>query len=137
MARLLIRLVPPSHVNPSGCYEAGMPVVVFEDGHVWGREECPPIFTRIDMPGVPAEKVRKYLEPYEDQDGFEDDGITPKFVMIRKRLWRFRIEALPLAARNKLAAGLLTIGPSGDYTWTQVKNYLRNLRTGLDETADL
>lgn len=132
MARLLIRLANPTHVNTSGCYEAGMPIVVFEDGHIWGDDEKPPIYTRMDLPGVPASKIQKYLEPYEEQDGLEADGITPRMRMIKRKLWRFRVEALPLAARNKLAQGLLTIGPNGDYTWLQVRNYLRNLRTNLD-----
>jgi len=41
-----------------------------------------------------------------------------------------------------LAAGGLTIKAGDyagdyDYTWTQIKAYFRNLKTGLDETGDL
>jgi hypothetical protein len=63
--------------------------------------------------------------------------------VITRRLWKIRFADLPLAARNKLASSgelVIKVGTYAgtyDYTWTQVKGYFRNLKTGLDETVDL
>lgn len=67
---------------------------------------------------------------------------TPPTII--RRLWQIRWADLPLAARNKLqTTGQLTIKATAayigtyDYTWTQIKTFMRNLKTGLDETEGL
>lgn len=136
---LLVKAVDPiynsslsTNADNAGRTRKGMMVVVMEDGHEWGTKERLPLFVVIKIPGVDASRVAKYLQTWTDTNG----------VIVRARLWQLRWDDLPLAARNKLAAGGLTIkvgtysGPY-DYTWAQVKAYFRNLETGLDETADL
>lgn len=136
-AEILVKAVSHTHADPDkdqrGAYKAGMPVVVMPDGHQWGREEGLPKFVVIKIPGVPVESVQKYI------DSQSPDGR----LIVRRRRWLLRIAALPAAARNKLeTAGALTIragdykGPA-DYTWNQVRQYMRNQETGLDETGGL
>lgn len=107
-------------------YQRGMPVLIMPDGHEWGKEERPPLFTVLKLPGVPAEKAQKYVQPWQDGE-----------TMVKRRLWQVRVADIPAAARNKILAGSITIGPGGDYTWTQFRMFLRNLQTGLDESGNL
>lgn len=115
-----------------GGYKRGMPVVVMEDGHEWGREEGLPTFVVLKLPGVSAARVRKYLDP-------ETDAAR---AVVRRRLWQIQWSELPAPARQRLAqTGALTIkadpdyaGPY-DYTWAQVKGFFLNHATGLRETA--
>lgn len=139
MAQILIRLQNNTNPIPEKdleCYKTGMPVVVMPDDHIWGNEERPPGFFVLSLPGIEVDRVLKYIEIDKEQDGTNEFG-KPIMKMVRRRLWRFRVENMPLAARNKILAGLITIGPNGDYTWAQVRKYLRNLRTGQVETADI
>jgi len=143
MAQILVMARDNTHADPDtdrrGCYKRGYPVVVMPDTHTWGREEGLPTFVVIKIPGVPVEKVRKYIEP-QLEDTTDERG---RYQIYRRRLWQFRLDDLPAAARNKLARdGELTIGVGDytgdyDYTWTQVRSYLRKLKTGTDETENL
>ena len=113
-------------------------VVVMEDGHEWGAEETLPKFAVFKFPGVPVEKVQKYL----DTDADPNLGILEPTM---RRKWQIRWADLPLAARNKITAnGGLTIlvaafGYQGayDYTWAQVKQFFHNNVTNTDEAADI
>src|ERR1043166_9865558 len=54
---LLIKAVDASHANPvkdQGCYKRGDVVIVMPDGHPWGREEGPPTFLVVKVPGEPG-----------------------------------------------------------------------------------
>ena len=142
MAEILIKAIDHTHPDPDidrrGAYKRGMPVVVFEDGHSWGSEECLPKFVLIKIPEVSAATVKKYIEP-ELGDVPDADGSFPIY---RRRLWIIRWADLPAGAKLKLADGLLIIKAGSyagayDYTWTQIKTYFRNMKTGLDETGDL
>lgn len=143
MAQILVMAIDKTHADPTkdrrGCYKRGYPVVVMPDSHTWGREECPPTFVLIKIPGASVDKVRKYLEP-EREGTANADGIYPVY---RRRLWKFRFDDMPAAALKKLRdKGELTIKVGDyagdyDYTWRQVRNYLRNLKTNIDETANL
>lgn len=66
MAELLIMAKATQSKNP-GAYKRGDVVVVMEDGHKWGREERPPTFAIVRIPGVPAEKLRDLLEPDQSE----------------------------------------------------------------------
>jgi hypothetical protein len=138
MAEILVKAIDATHSNPAkdlrGSYKRGMPVVVMPDGHPWGGQERLPLFVVIKVPLVPVSAVLKYIEQYNDAEG----------APIRRRLWQIRWADLPLAARNTLAStGMLTIKATAaytgsfNYTWTQIKQYFRNLRTGLDETEEI
>jgi len=140
MAQILIKAIDATHPDATndrvGCYKRGMPVVVMPDTHTWGAEERPPKFIVLKIPGVPVETVKKYIEP-ELEDGEEQPKIY------RRRMWRFRIDDLPAAAKTKLLKnGELTIRAgtydgSYDYTWAQVRSYIRNLKTNTDKTENL
>jgi len=126
----------PGDVNSAaykrGKYRAGMVIAIKPDGAVWGKAERPPRYAVIKLPGVPVSRAQKYFLPHTVTDTNAPDGIR----MVGLKLWRFEIERIPLAIRRKLRQqGSITIGPSGDIRWTQVRDYLRNMKTGATETS--
>ena len=143
MAQILVKAIDATHADPvkdrRGCYKRGMPVVVMPDTHTWGREECLPKFVIIKIPGVSVDRVMKYLKQ-EREDTADAEGFYPIY---RRRLWKFRFDDMPAAALKKLRDNgelIIKVGDYADkydYTWTQVRSYLRNLKTNTDETASL
>lgn len=141
MAEILIKAVNATHPDPetdrTGCYKRGMPVVVMPDGHPWGSAERLPRFVVIKVPGVPVDRVQKYIGPEYTPSPEVDPAVY------RRRVWQIRWADLPAAARNKLTnTGQLIVKAGAyagayDYTWDQIKSYFRNLSTGLDESDDL
>lgn len=132
MAEILIKAVSATSSDPEkdqrGCYKRGMPVVVMPDGHAWGRKEGLPNFVLLKLPGVSVERVRRFIEPDREADGLREDG-NERTRIVRRRLWRIFVEDIPASVSNRwLSQGSITIGPDGDFTWTQFRNYLRNLR---------
>ena len=136
MAQLLIKAVDATNPDPDtdhrGCYKAGMIVEERADNAPRGTLEKWPAFAWICIPGI--ETLGKYTQP-------ELSALTGE--VTRRRRWRIRWADLPVGVRNKLqATGQIVIkagdysGPY-DYTWAQVRNYFRDLQTGLDESGDL
>lgn len=135
MAEILIMAVNKTHPNETkdrqGSYKVGMPVVVEEDNHKWGAKECPPTFYLIKIPTIAAYRVRKFVAEQTIDLG---QGAE----LYRRRRWQIRVSDLPQAAINLFQANGEIIIRAGsysgpyDYTWNQVKNYFRNLETGLD-----
>jgi hypothetical protein len=138
MAQLLIKAVDAVNPDPDtdkrGCYKRGMIVEVREDSAPRGTAEAWPAFAWIIIPGIPAETVRKYMQP-------ELSALTGD--VTRRRRWQIRWSDLPQAVRNKFqAVGMIIIKAGGysgsyDYTWSQVKGYFRDLQTGIDEAGEL
>jgi hypothetical protein len=129
VAEILIKAVDATHADPDkdrrGCYKRGMPVVVAPDGHTWGAEERLPRFVVLKLPGIGVERVQQFIE--HQTEGVNADG-SP--ILYRRRLWKLFVNEIPVAVRNKIEAqGYITIGPGGDFTWAQARNYIRNLRT--------
>jgi len=136
MAELLVKAKDATHPDPTkdqrGCYKIGMIVEIREDGCIYGTSEGLPTFYKIKIPLVPTDNplLLKLRDSHRVQNGFEEDGTTPKFDIVRRRQCWLRHANIPLAARNKLRdTGELIIkanaaydGPF-DYTWTQVKGY--------------
>lgn len=123
---------PDAEKDRRGCYKRGMPVVVMPDGWPWGSEERLPRFVVIKIPTITPDRALKYIaQQYNGSDLF------------RRRLWQIRWADLPASARTRLqTTGQLTIKAgtytgTSDYTWAQIRQYFRNLETGLDETEDL
>lgn len=146
-AEILVKATDSIHPNPTedlrGSYKRGYPVVVMPDGHIWGSKEGLPNFVVIKIPNISIEKVQKYIQVWQEQTGIDTEG-RPIIQTIKRRLWQIRWADLPLAARNKLqTTGQLTIKATAayigtyDYTWAQIKTFMRNLKTGLDETEDI
>ncbi|OHD24869.1 MAG: hypothetical protein A2Y38_16170 [Spirochaetes bacterium GWB1_59_5] len=138
MAQLLIKAVDATNPDPDtdrrGCYKSGMIVEVREDTSPRGTLEKWPAFAWITVPGIPADTVRKYMQP-------ELSALTGE--VTRRRRWQIRWSELPVGVRNKFqATGQITIKAGGylgayDYTWAQVRGYFRDLQTGIDEANDL
>ena len=146
MCEILIFAKNNTHPDPEkdrrGCYKRGMPVVVFEDGHAWGREESKQVwiaegkpaadwpgqgkFVILKIPGVPAAKAQELISHQ-----VEDDVGTPLInfdgapIAWRRRRWQLLVDGIPLAVRNILAS-------TGEYTATiaQIRNYLKRIRDG-------
>ena len=145
MAEIIVKAVDATHADPvkdrRGCYKCGYPVAVYPDGTRWGAEERLPKFVTIKIPGVSMDHPT--LLKYVQSQLADTPDASGQYPVYRRRLWQIRWADLPLAARNKLAStGELVIkvgtyAGAYDYTWTQIKAYFRNLRTGLDETEDL
>lgn len=136
MAELLIKAIDATNPNPEkdirGCYKRGMIVEIRPDNCGYGSSEGLPLFYKIKIPLIPTNHpvLLKLLLSQQLQDGFEEDGITPKYNITRRRRCWLRHNNIPAAVRNKLEnTGELIIranpaytGPY-DYTWVQVRNY--------------
>lgn len=146
MAELLIRARDNVHPDPDtdlrGSYKRGYVVVVKRDGWPWARAEALPNFVVIKIPGVPVDKVLKYVQPENILE------INPELgeieVPFRRRRWQIRWADLPLSARTKLATtgqliikAVLAYDGAYDYTWLQVKQFFQDLKTSINETEDL
>ena len=137
MCEILIFAGNNTHTDPEkdrrGCWKRGMPVVVMEDGHTWGREETPPKFVVVKIPGVPAAKAKSFLDPQMVDDAgvpvVSQDG---RPVAYRRKEWKVAWASLPAGIRNTLqTTGTITVSVA------QIRNYLRRIRddaqfTGLD-----
>ena len=124
-------------------YQRGYPVVVMPDEHTWGLEERLPKFVVIKIPLISVERVKKYIEQWMVVAGLDDEG-RERWEMANRRIWKIRWDDLPVAARNKLRdSGELVIKATNaytgiyDYTWTQIKTFMRNQITDTDETEEL
>jgi hypothetical protein len=153
MAEILVKAHDSTHIDPMkdsrACFKRGHPVVVMPDGHQWGTEERLPKFVVLKVPGVPVDRMKKYVSewtaPQTGDVSPELAGVPDsRAVTLRRRRWRLRWADLPLLARTKLqTVGELTIKASSDYlgpfdyTWDQAKTFFRNDESGLDETMDV
>jgi len=137
-----------THADPikdrRGSWKRGYPVVVFDDGHVWGREESKQqwisegnlaadwpnqgTFVIVKITGLSADRVRDIIAPQE----VDDAGLVyipgpiadpkPPYTF-RRRGWRVLVASLPAGIRATLAAeGEVTV------TRTQVRNYIQRIR---------
>lgn len=131
MAEILIKARNATHPDPEvdrrGCYKRGDPVVVHEDGHVWGAKEGLPNFVVVKIPGVAASKVRALMESQTEDDAgtpLQDENGAPR--AFRRRRWRVLVDNIPSAIRNQLlTTGSVTVTP------TQVRNYVRRVRDNM------
>lgn len=141
MAELLVEATNETHADPQlerqTCRKAGYCLLVRPDGWNWGKEERPPKFYVIKLPGVSVHHPRivEYVSTWMDE-------YIPSQIYQRRR-WRLRVDDIPVALRNRLdSAGSITIAVGGyageyDVTWAQLRGYMRDLKTGTDETGDL
>jgi len=90
MAEILVKAIDATHVDPikdrQGCYKCGDPVVVFDDGHAWGNEECPPKFVIVKVPGT-AEEVKHLIEPWQHRVQVEELALDEVNNILQLRLY--------------------------------------------------
>lgn len=145
MCELLIHARNNTHADPKidrrGCYKRGMPVVVYEDGHVWGRLESKQTWIAegnaaatwpsqgalviLKIPGVPASQMSALCDVQ-----MEDDAGAALVDAFRRRRWQFALGRLPVQIKD-------TLNTSGEYTATkqQVRAYLRRIRDDVEFAA--
>ena len=71
MAELLIMNQDPPIDDPKAM-KKGYVVDIKDDGHKWGKEEKPPLFRVIKVPGVPKEELQWLIEaPYHEDPEIE------------------------------------------------------------------
>lgn len=89
MCELLVRLVDKAQPDArlaAQCSKMGDVVVVVEDGHQWGREEGPPTYRVVRVPGVPASNLASLLAT---------QPATPEQeTMLQRRAFGLRLEGL-------------------------------------------
>jgi hypothetical protein len=124
MAELLVKAVDAVHRDPikdRACYKRGDIVDVRPDGHPWGREEGPPKFTIVKMPGVPAKDLAYLIQPQMESMALEGDG-----AMVLRREWRMNLddEDLPKKIRDKTDAK-----EPVSVTKSELKNFVENKNT--------
>jgi len=70
MAEILIKaedfVHPDPEVDRRAAWKKGHPVVVKPDGHKWGREEGPPKFIIVKIPGVSPDQLQNYIQEWRD-----------------------------------------------------------------------
>lgn len=111
-------------------YKAGDIVGVFPDDWQWGTLERGPGWAcvKIQIVGVPADRVKARLEEVEQHGELQDDGRVQQ-VMDRVRRWRVLLANLPASAKTALVqTGELSV------TKTQALAYIRNT---LNEAPEL
>lgn len=136
MAELLVFARNNAHPNPvkdaRGCYKIGYIVEIRPDGCIYGSLEGLPTFYKIKIPLISVDHpiLLRLMAMQQQQNGFEEDGITPRYDTVRRRRCWLQHINIPQGAKDKLAStGELIIKASPaytgefDYTWTQVKNY--------------
>jgi len=149
---ILVKAVDATHPDSAkdarGCYKLGMPVVIKPTGWAWGYEE-----TRAPIDGGkfviirvlknddtpvwsegedPPARVERYMQSERSDLVFEPDNPTLG-VVVRRRQYKLRLADIP-------GGVLSTLNQTGLYEvrWTVLRDYLRDLKSGLDETtADL
>ncbi len=144
MAEILVKLSDndPSGKNP-GAYRPGMPVVVKPDGWRWGREEGPPKFFIVKIPGVPVEEVEKYIEEYYVERGVDEEGAPIRERGPMRKIWQFQVNERPTAARTKLqSVGEITVSTKAtldgkDIRWDDLKAKLYNHKDQTPETRTI
>jgi len=110
-----------------GCYGIGDIVEVLDDskhnGDIVANPIAPPFYL-IRITGVTKAQAEKYMAPYIDPAtvGMESP------VTLRRRLHNVEVDSIPLAVRQTLLADRYI-----EFTWAQVRNFIRNRMT--NETA--
>lgn len=119
MAEGLIFQRTNTHADPEkdrqGCFKRGFPVVLFQDGHEWGREESllnwmeegrhpsdwPNHFYLFRWPNVDAADLRHLFETQKETDS---GIILPRHQYHRLRKYRVDLDLLSITYRAQLIA---------------------------------
>jgi hypothetical protein len=94
MCEMLVRVIDKVHPDPytdaNHCTKRGDVIVIFEDGHEWGRSEIDdPQYTIVKVPKVPAALAEGFVAPEVDTDHQHPSR------MLQARAFKFNLEATP------------------------------------------
>jgi hypothetical protein len=133
MALFLIYGKNNTHADPAkdarGCYKIGDIVEVLDDSKHDGdlvKNPIAPPFYLVRITGVTKAQVEKYMAPYIDPATVG----TERPVTLRRRLHNVEVASIPLAVRQKLQADRYI-----EFTWAQVRNFVRNRMTNATAGA--
>jgi len=129
MAVLLIMGENHTHADPdvdaAGCYKIGDIVTVNEDtahdGDIVRNPIAPGCYV-MKIVGVTRSQVEKYVQSHVD------DTAPRHPTVLRRRLYRVRVADVPQAIKTVLQRDRYI-----ELTWAQIRGYVRNKVTGLDE----
>lgn len=106
-----------------GCYQLGDIVEVLDDskhdGDLVANPIMPPWYL-VRITGVTKEQALKYMQPYIDPATVG----TENPVTLRRRQYNVEVANIPLAVRQTLLQDRYI-----EFTWAQVRNYVRNRLT--------
>lgn len=140
MPIFLVKATNASHGDPvkdlRGCYKRGDIVQAMDDS-AFGREDPPgsgtyivddvylaenPIsdqFVMVKVTGITLQRALDFMAP-------DIDPLDPEVIVLRRR-YRIRVDDIPLAIRQELQQKRFV-----QVTATQIRDYVRNKRTGTD-----
>ena len=145
MREILVRVNNTDHVDPvkdrRGCYKRGMPDLIFNGGHTWGKLESKQQWIRegFDPALWPSQgvliivKISDAVEnsiPNVSEEQREDDVGAAQSDVYRRRRWRFNLDGLPAGVRNTLVR-------DGEITTTraQIRPFVLRVRDNAQFTA--
>ena len=133
MALLLViatsRTNADSVKDQRGCYKRGDIVEVWDDTAHNGDLVANPIaapFVLVRVAGVTKAQVVRLMQP-ETTAGLDSHG-QAAVIVTRRRQYRVRVDDVPAGILNALQADRYV-----GVTWAQIKGYIRDKVTGLDE----
>lgn len=156
MCEILIFVRNNTHTDQTedrrGCYKRGDIVGVFEDGHVWGRQESKQQwlaeggtaaswpgqgkFVIVKLPGIALVKAQQLLEHQlgEDDTGAVFQDKNGRQQVFRRRRWRVSFDNLPVSVRNTLStSGEITLSTAAQRQ--AFRDQLKRIRDGLQYTG--
>ena len=121
MADILIKATDSTHSDPvkdeRGCYKRGDIVEAFEDG----KMQTPPVgspFVLVRVIGLTKAQANTYIYSHEDAEGNA----------LKRRKFKIRVDDVPQTIKDQLRDNReVTV------TLAQIKSFIRNKVTGLDE----
>jgi hypothetical protein len=129
MALFLIYDRNNTHVDPvkeaRGCYKLGDIVEVHDDSAHDGDIAINPImppFYLVRITGVTKAQTEKYMTEYRDPATEGIPGVP--LVTLRRRKFCIEVDNIPAGVKATLQADRYI-----EFTWAQVKNYVRNKMT--------
>lgn len=134
MALLLIYDKNNTHPDPikdqRGSYKRGDIVQIFEDSTPCVLPPAPP-FVIIKVSGITKAQAEKYIQPEMGIIDVPISELAPdgkQTGIVRRRAFRLLVDDVPTAILDKLKTDRYV-----EVTFAQVRNYIKNLKTGLTE----
>ena len=104
MAELLVMAHDPPVPHPRA-FTKGMVVDIKNDGHSWGREEKPPLFRVIKVPGVPKEDLQFLLDSPKHANPDVLETLPPR---VKKLDWN-SIKDVSMLSKDNLVSKVMDV----------------------------